>query len=344
MENNKFSSEVVEEKIQRQMIPPVVIDEEDTQSSHSTSHIKSRRDRYAKKNFSSTPVQNFRKFGKGSNAQEGNPPGMGMNFPPGFVPAPPGFIGMGKPPDFHNKGINYQMPQGFVNLDAQNMMPSISQQLNNLNLSNQNLLLQSQLASGGMLNLGGISQSLNQEGLTQDQIKLLLALQGQSNIQAAPPPQPKMRYGSTEFSGIGVPQMHEKLLPTQAQPAYQAPASTAGMSMSDLTKTFISSMKDLSGKGKTTGILKFFNEGKGFGFFVSDADGKDVFFHYEDVKDLKITKDFLREAKNKFIVKFAFTVQVYYGKYNYSTKAVDIELLGIVDLKFLSSSDSSLAS
>jgi len=101
-------------------------------------------------------------------------------------------------------------------------------------------------------------------------------------------------------------------------------------------------MKDLSGKGKTTGILKFFNEGKGFGFFVSDTDGKDVFFHYEDLKDLKITKDFLREAKNRYIVKFAFTLQIYYGKYNYSTKAIDIELLGVVDLRFLSNSEPSI--
>lgn len=60
-----------------------------------------------------------------------------------------------------------------------------------------------------------------------------------------------------------------------------------------------------------------------------------MFFHFEDLKDIKFSKDFLREAKNKYIVKFAFTIQVYYGKYNYSTKAVDIELLGLISLKFL---------
>lgn len=108
--------------------------------------------------------------------------------------------------------------------------------------------------------------------------------------------------------------------------------------MSENTANVISSLKDLSGKGKTTGILKFFNEGKSFGFFVSDVDGKDVFFHYEDMKDLKLTKDFLREAKNKYIVKFSFNIHVYYGKANYSTKAVDIELLGIFDLRFLKNS------
>lgn len=123
------------------------------------------------------------------------------------------------------------------------------------------------------------------------------------------------------------------LLPTQQQyqPTYN--------SITEMTKVFLSSTKDPSGKGKSTGILKFFNEGKGFGFFVNDQDGKDVFFHYEDLKDLKLTKDFLREAKNKYIVKFAFSVQVYLGKYKYSTKAVDIELLGIIDLRFLPQND-----
>lgn len=129
--------------------------------------------------------------------------------------------------------------------------------------------------------------------------------------------------------------------------ATKAPASTKvatptfnPMNMIEMSRVFLSSMRDLSNKTKATGVLKFFNEGKGFGFFVNDADGKDVFFHFEDLKELKITKDFLREAKNKYIVKFAFTIQVYYGKYSYSSKAVDIDLLGLIDLRFLQKSES----
>jgi hypothetical protein len=98
-------------------------------------------------------------------------------------------------------------------------------------------------------------------------------------------------------------------------------------------KQLMDNMKDPAGK-KQTGILKFFNDGKGFGFLISDTDGKDIFFHYEDIKDLKLTKEFLREAKNKYIAKFAFEVQVYYGRYNISSKAVNLELLGLFDQRF----------
>lgn len=283
--------------------------------------------------------------------QDSNMAGMHSNHVPGFVPTPPGFINMGKMSGYQNQGIPYQMPPNLSQPDNQNLMPSISQQLNNLNLSNQNMFLQNQMAASAMMNMGGQmnntgvnNQLINSGGMSQEQFQILLSLQKQNNIPAPKIPEPS--YPGQQFSVMGmqgIPPSPVTSTPpkTQVSASPSLPASTS--SMSDLTKQFISSMKDLSGKGKTTGILKFFNEGKGFGFFVSDTDGKDVFFHYEDVKDLKITKDFLREAKNRYIVKFAFTVQIYYGKYNYSTKAIDIELLGIVDLRFLSCSEPSIS-
>lgn len=41
---------------------------------------------------------------------------------------------------------------------------------------------------------------------------------------------------------------------------------------------------------------------------VNESDGDDVFFHFDDIKDTKLSKEFLREAKNKYLVKFAFTI------------------------------------
>ena len=80
---------------------------------------------------------------------------------------------------------------------------------------------------------------------------------------------------------------------------------------------------------KVTGRLKFFNEGQGYGFILSDIDQKDLFFHYDDMKKTNLSKQFLKDAKNRFIVRFQFKVMAYYGKYSLSKKAVDIELLKI---------------
>jgi hypothetical protein len=42
----------------------------------------------------------------------------------------------------------------------------------------------------------------------------------------------------------------------------------------------------------------------------------------------------LKDAKNRFIVRVQFKVMAYYGKYNLSKKAVDIELLKIEPITF----------
>jgi hypothetical protein len=227
----------------------------------------------------------------------------GFQAPQPSQPTPPGLAGFGMMNNYQNINLGGPLPPGLMPGTNMGAYP-FGQQMNSPLIDQ----------------LGGSSMS-------QDQLKLLLALQQQNSLNSA------MKNQVPGFQGAPVGSLPGMASPT---PSVSKPkTSSKASNLTEMTKIFLSSMKDLSGKGKTTGILKFFNENKSFGFFVSDADGKDVFFHYEDVKDLKITKDFLREAKNKYIVKFAFNVQVYYGKYNYSTKAVDIELLGIVDMRFL---------
>ena len=80
---------------------------------------------------------------------------------------------------------------------------------------------------------------------------------------------------------------------------------------------------------RARGTLKFFNDQREYGFIVSELDGSDVFFHYDDIKKTNLQKEFLRDAKNQFNVIFAFNILAYYGKYNFSKKAVDIELIKI---------------
>lgn len=62
---------------------------------------------------------------------------------------------------------------------------------------------------------------------------------------------------------------------------------------------------------------------------ISDIDGKDIFFHFDDMKKTSLSKQFLKDAKNKYLIRFTFKVMAYYGKYNMSRKAVDIELVNI---------------
>lgn len=52
------------------------------------------------------------------------------------------------------------------------------------------------------------------------------------------------------------------------------------------------------------------------------------------MKKTNLSKQFLKDAKNRFIVRFIFKVMAYYGKYNLSKKAVDIELVKIEPLPF----------
>ncbi len=75
-----------------------------------------------------------------------------------------------------------------------------------------------------------------------------------------------------------------------------------------------------------TGMLKFFDEVQDYGFFTMDCDGTDLFVHYDDLLKSGITKEYLMMAK-AMNVRFAFRCVSYYGKYNLSYKAVDIQPL-----------------
>lgn len=147
-----------------------------------------------------------------------------------------------------------------------------------------------------------------------------------------PPPFPGSGVMGSKISADKFPVMSSYMMPMQKDEAFSS--SKENEQVGEFYKQYMDNLHDPAGK-KQTGVLKFFNDGKGFGFLVSDADGKDIFFHYDDVKDIKLSKEFLKEAKNKYITKFAFELQVYYGKYNISSKAVNLELLGMFDQKFL---------
>lgn len=81
---------------------------------------------------------------------------------------------------------------------------------------------------------------------------------------------------------------------------------------------------------KVTGTLKFFYENDHYGFLVGDTDGKDVFFHFDDMKDTGLSKDQLISARETFTIRYAYNKLAYFGRYGLSMKAINIELVEIV--------------
>ena len=103
---------------------------------------------------------------------------------------------------------------------------------------------------------------------------------------------------------------------------------------SEIQKTQKSTLEFQASKLKTTGRVKFFMESDNYGFIISDksadADaGEDIFFHFDDIKRTNLSRAFLKQVRDQFLVKVRFRVMAYQGKYSQSKKAVDIDLIKI---------------
>ena len=81
-------------------------------------------------------------------------------------------------------------------------------------------------------------------------------------------------------------------------------------------------------KRRYTGKLKFFDETKNYGFIIMDDDGSDIFVHFDDLAKAHLGKEFLRNVKVGKTIRLSFCCMQYFGKYNKSRKATDIEFLG----------------
>ncbi|CAD8202055.1 unnamed protein product [Paramecium octaurelia] len=75
------------------------------------------------------------------------------------------------------------------------------------------------------------------------------------------------------------------------------------------------------------GTLKFYDEARSYGFIIMDMDGSDLFVHCDDLTKAGMSKDFLRTAKHGNIIRFSFLILEYFGKYNKSRKAVDLQFI-----------------
>ena len=83
---------------------------------------------------------------------------------------------------------------------------------------------------------------------------------------------------------------------------------------------------------KVTGTLKFFYENENYGFMVGDNDGKDVFFHYDDLKHTNLTKEQLVQYRETYSIRFAYNKLAYFGRYGLSMKAINIDFVEMVPM------------
>ena len=55
-----------------------------------------------------------------------------------------------------------------------------------------------------------------------------------------------------------------------------------------------------------------------------------MFFHFDDMKDTGLTKEYLLAARETCVIRFAYNKLAYFGRYGLSMKAINIELAEIV--------------
>lgn len=81
---------------------------------------------------------------------------------------------------------------------------------------------------------------------------------------------------------------------------------------------------------RVTGVLKYFDPFKDYGFIVIDKENKEIFFHFQDITANELqNKELLLSFKKGNIIRVSFLICTYIGKYNISKKAIDIQPLEI---------------
>lgn len=61
-------------------------------------------------------------------------------------------------------------------------------------------------------------------------------------------------------------------------------------------------MKDIDMQNTQTGIVKWFNESKGYGFIAPDDGGKDLFAHFREIQGADGFKTLAENARVQFVI------------------------------------------
>ena len=75
-----------------------------------------------------------------------------------------------------------------------------------------------------------------------------------------------------------------------------------------------------------SGTVKYFDSIKEFGFIIPENEVKELFFHYHDVSDDRLSKEVLSLCKVGIVISVNFRIMSYMGKYQKSRKAVQVKI------------------
>ena len=74
------------------------------------------------------------------------------------------------------------------------------------------------------------------------------------------------------------------------------------------------------------GNVKYFDSLKEFGFLTAENEVKEIFFHYHDVCDERLSKEVLSLCKVGIVICVKFRIMNYMGKYQRSRKGVQVRI------------------
>jgi hypothetical protein len=138
-------------------------------------------------------------------------------------------------------------------------------------------------------------------------------------------PRPSAQMPPHPPPGYSLPLLQQEMYPAYIPAPMIQPLYVPVLMPTVYTAPIYQQMPNYNGQ-YLTGRLKFFDDVQNYGFFVLDCDSTDLFVHYDDLLKSGITKDFIRMAIDSGI-RFSFKCISYYGKYNLSYKAVDVQML-----------------
>jgi len=142
------------------------------------------------------------------------------------------------------------------------------------------------------------------------------------------PPAGQQQYSMAPPPGLNTSNQYNS---TTAVPSFGQPGLLPWGDLSSAKKK--KKVESRKYKERMLGKLKFFSAKDKYGFIVVEADGTDLFVHYDDLRKAQMDDNLLMTFKGKLDVSVQFCIFEYSNKQGrIKKKAVDIKLLEVKEL------------